>query len=44
MQWLIKHPEEAEAMGKRGRKAVEVRYNWEAESERLLNFYEGLFS
>ena len=39
MTWLAEHPEEAEAMGDRGRKAVESRYNWRPEAEKLLSLY-----
>ena len=40
MMFLIKHPEEAEVMGQRGRSAVEINYNWSSEAEKLLNFYQ----
>jgi glycosyltransferase involved in cell wall biosynthesis len=39
--WLLKHPEEAEVMGSRGREAVLKRFNWEREAEKLWRFYEG---
>jgi glycosyltransferase involved in cell wall biosynthesis len=42
IQWLLEHPEEAEEMGKRGRKAVLEKYNWEREAEKLLEFYRKL--
>jgi len=42
IQWLLEHTEDAEEMGKRGRRAVETRYNWELEAHKLLKFYEGL--
>ena len=42
MQWILDHPEEAAAMGRRGRAAVEERYNWEAESEKLVALYRRL--
>ena len=42
MQWILEHPAEAEAMGRRGRKAVEETYNWERESVKLLALYERL--
>lgn len=42
MQWILEHPAEAEAMGRRGRKAVEETYNWEKESVKLLALYERL--
>ena len=38
--WLQRNPEEAEKMGKNGRKAVESTYNWESESEKLLDLYK----
>ena len=37
--WLLRNPEEAEAMGQRGRKAVLEKYNWERESEKLQELY-----
>ena len=40
IEWLISHPDEAEKMGRRGRKLVEERYNWEAEAKKLLKLYE----
>jgi hypothetical protein len=42
MRWIMDHPEEAEAMGRRGRKAVEETYNWESEAKKLLGLYETL--
>ncbi len=42
MQWMLDHPEEAAAMGRRGRKAVEERFNWESEASKLIAFYEKL--
>jgi hypothetical protein len=38
----LEHPEEARAMGRRGREAVMQRYNWEIEAEKLLQCYEEL--
>lgn len=42
IQWVFDHPEEAEAMGQRGRQAVQDRFNWSAEGERLVELYRGL--
>ena len=39
MRWVLEHPQEAAAMGKRGREAVLARYNWESESQVLLKLY-----
>lgn len=40
--WLIEHPLEAEAMGRRGREAVSGYYNWDREAKKLLELYENL--
>ena len=42
MQWILDHPAEAEAMGRRGREAVEKHYNWETEAEKLVSLYKKL--
>lgn len=42
IEWLLTHPDEAEAMGKRGQEAVRKLYNWEHEAEVLISFYERL--
>jgi glycosyltransferase involved in cell wall biosynthesis len=42
VRWLLEHPEEAEEMGKRGRRAVLEKYNWEWEAEKLLDLYRRL--
>ena len=44
MQWILDHPEEAAAMGRRGRAAVEDKYNWEAESDKLVALYHRLMA
>ncbi|MFB9149856.1 glycosyltransferase family 4 protein [Roseovarius ramblicola] len=44
MQWILDNPIEAAAMGRRGRAAVEARYNWEAESETLIALYRRLMA
>lgn len=40
LAWLIQNPEQARAMGQRGRRAIENHYNWETEKIKLLKFYE----
>lgn len=40
--YLLEHPEEAKAMGKRGRRAIEEKYNWEIEKKKLLDAYHNL--
>jgi glycosyltransferase involved in cell wall biosynthesis len=42
IQWMIDHPEEAEEMGKNGRRAVETKYNWANESKKLVGLYQRL--
>lgn len=42
MKWMLDHPEEVAAMGCRSRRAVEERYNWDREAEKLLAFYHRL--
>lgn len=42
IQWIIDHPDEAAEMGRRGRTAIEQRYNWEAESDELVALYSSL--
>jgi hypothetical protein len=39
---LLTDPEQAEAMGARGREAVEREFNWAADERRLLSFYRRL--
>jgi glycosyltransferase involved in cell wall biosynthesis len=42
IEYLLTHPEEAEAMGQRGRAAVRERFNWDGEAARLLSLYRNL--
>ena len=44
INWLRTHPEQAIEMGKNGRKAIEEEFNWEKESEKLMEFYKMLLS
>lgn len=39
IDYLISHPEEAERMGRNGRRAVEEQFNWEHEATKLIDFY-----
>jgi glycosyltransferase involved in cell wall biosynthesis len=39
MEWILDHPDEAQAMGERGRRAVEERFNWDHEAATLTAFY-----
>lgn len=40
IDYLVSNPAEAQRMGANGRKAVNERYNWAIEEQKLLNFYE----
>jgi glycosyltransferase involved in cell wall biosynthesis len=42
IQWVIDHPQEALAMGARGRRAVLDRYNWDSEAAKLVSLYDDL--
>lgn len=42
IDWLIKNPDEAQAMGERGRIAVQKMSNWDNEFNNLLKLYEKL--
>jgi glycosyltransferase involved in cell wall biosynthesis len=42
ISYLLTHDEEAEAMGKRGRAAVEAHFNWTIEESKLLGFYNSI--
>ena len=39
IEFLAAHPEQARAMGARGRLAVDSRYNWQHEEQVLLGMY-----
>ncbi len=40
IDYLISNPDEALEMGKRGRIAIEQKYNWESEEKKLINLYQ----
>jgi glycosyltransferase involved in cell wall biosynthesis len=42
IQYLLNHPEEAAAMGLRGRQAVLEKFNWTREEPKLLQLYAQL--
>jgi len=42
IQYLIDNPQKAKQMGKNGRKAVELKYNWSMEEKKLLTLYKNL--
>ncbi len=42
MRWILDNPSKAEAMGRRGREAVEKLYNWDAEAAKLVSLYSSL--
>lgn len=42
LQYLLQHPNEAEAFGRRGRRAFERRYNWDVEAKKLIDLYRHL--
>jgi len=42
IEYIITHPLEAEAMGQRGRQAIQTEYNWELESQKLLSLYSDI--
>lgn len=39
MRWVLDNPDEAAEMGRRGRAAVEQKYNWGPEAGRLIAYY-----
>ena len=42
INWVLLNPTDAAEMGKNGSTAVLEKYNWEAESCKLIHFYEQL--
>lgn len=44
IDYLVTHRSEAERMGNNGRLAVEQRYNWESEKNKMFSFYERTMS
>lgn len=42
IDYIVSHPDEARAMGERGKKAVLEKYNWGAEAAKLLSLYKTL--
>lgn len=42
IDYLVQHPQEAEQMGRNGQRAVQDKYNWGMEEQKLLRFYQEL--
>jgi len=42
IRWIGDHPEDALRMGARGRQAVVEKFNWEAESRKLIDVYKAM--
>lgn len=42
IQWLHAHPEEAIEMGRNGRRAVQERFNWQSQANKLVKLYNTL--
>ena len=42
IRWCVSQPEQLQAMGERGRRAVEREYSWRSEQRKLLEFYAEL--
>ena len=40
--YISSHPEEAEIMGRNGRRAVVEEYNWNTQEKALIDFYKGI--
>jgi glycosyltransferase involved in cell wall biosynthesis len=44
VEYLVRHPDEAEQMGQRGQEAVKTQYSWASEERKLLNLYGTLLN
>lgn len=44
INYLISHPEEARLMGERGRIAIQEKYNWSNEANKLISLYNRLLT
>jgi len=44
IEYVLTHPGEAEAMGRRGRETAAKQYTWDSESEKLIRLYNQLLS
>ena len=44
IKWLFENPDEASAMGQRGRDAVDKKFNWENEFEKMTNVYHEILN
>jgi glycosyltransferase involved in cell wall biosynthesis len=42
IRWVVNHPDEAQAMGLRGRQAALTKYNWNSEIDVLFHLYESI--
>lgn len=42
IRFLVDNPQDAERMGRNGRRAVHERYNWDIEERKLLEFYAAM--
>ena len=44
IEYLVRNPDLRQKMGENGRRAVEEKYNWEREGQKLINLYGNLLS
>lgn len=44
IEYLLTHDAEAEEMGQRGRRAIEEKYNWSVEEDKLMSIYRSVLS